>query len=57
MILVSLFGGPGAGKSTGAAHIFSQLKQLDSREIEYYETTGDAAGYDAILENILEKLT
>ena len=56
MILVNLFGGPGAGKSTGA-HIFSQLKQLDSREIEYYETTGDAAGYDAILENILEKLT
>jgi hypothetical protein len=26
MILVNLFGGPGAGKSTGAAYIFSQLK-------------------------------
>lgn len=26
MILVNLFGAPGAGKSTGAAYIFSQLK-------------------------------
>ena len=26
MILVNLFGEPGAGKSTGAAYIFSQLK-------------------------------
>lgn len=28
MILVNLFGAPGAGKSTGAAYIFSQLKLL-----------------------------
>lgn len=28
MILVNLFGAPGAGKSTGAAYIFSQLKML-----------------------------
>lgn len=27
-IVVNLFGGPGAGKSTGAAYIFSELKQL-----------------------------
>ena len=27
MIVVNLFGGPGCGKSTGAAHIFSRLKQ------------------------------
>ena len=26
MILINLFGAPGAGKSTGAAYIFSQLK-------------------------------
>ena len=26
MLLINLFGGPGAGKSTGAAYIFSQLK-------------------------------
>lgn len=26
-IVVNLFGGPGAGKSTGAAYIFSELKQ------------------------------
>ena len=26
MIIVNLFGVPGAGKSTGAAYIFSQLK-------------------------------
>ena len=26
MILVNLFGAPGAGKSTGAAYIFAQLK-------------------------------
>ena len=26
MIVVNLFGVPGAGKSTGAAYIFSQLK-------------------------------
>ena len=25
-IIVNLFGGPGTGKSTGAAYIFSQLK-------------------------------
>lgn len=28
MILVNLFGAPGAGKSTGAAYIFSQLKMV-----------------------------
>lgn len=28
MIVVNLFGAPGAGKSTGAAYIFSQLKML-----------------------------
>lgn len=28
MIIVNLFGAPGAGKSTGAAYIFSQLKML-----------------------------
>ena len=28
MILVNLFGAPGAGKSTGAAYIFSKLKML-----------------------------
>ena len=26
MLLINLFGGPGAGKSTGAAYIFSKLK-------------------------------
>ena len=26
MLVVNLFGAPGAGKSTGAAYIFSQLK-------------------------------
>lgn len=26
MIVINMFGAPGAGKSTGAAHIFSQLK-------------------------------
>ena len=26
MILINLFGAPGAGKSTGAAYIFSKLK-------------------------------
>ena len=26
-IVVNLFGAPGAGKSTGAAYIFSELKQ------------------------------
>ena len=26
MILINLFGGPGVGKSTGAAYVFSQLK-------------------------------
>lgn len=25
-IVINLFGGPGSGKSTGAAYIFSQLK-------------------------------
>lgn len=28
-IVVNLFGGPGSGKSTGAAYIFSQLKMQD----------------------------
>lgn len=28
MLVVNLFGAPGAGKSTGAAYIFSQLKML-----------------------------
>lgn len=28
MIVVNLFGGPGSGKSTGAAYIFSKLKML-----------------------------
>lgn len=28
MVVVNLFGAPGAGKSTGAAYIFSQLKML-----------------------------
>lgn len=28
MLIVNLFGAPGAGKSTGAAYIFSQLKML-----------------------------
>lgn len=28
MMIVNLFGAPGAGKSTGAAYIFSQLKML-----------------------------
>ena len=28
MLVVNLFGAPGAGKSTGAAYIFSRLKML-----------------------------
>ena len=28
MVVINLFGAPGAGKSTGAAYIFSQLKML-----------------------------
>jgi len=29
MIVVNLFGAPGAGKSTGAAYIFAMLKLMD----------------------------
>ena len=28
MVVVNLFGAPGAGKSTGAAYVFSKLKML-----------------------------
>lgn len=28
MLIINLFGAPGAGKSTGAAYIFSKLKML-----------------------------
>jgi hypothetical protein len=33
-LLINLYGGPGSGKSTGAAYIFSQLK-LDGIDCEY----------------------
>ena len=32
MLIINLFGAPGAGKSTGAAYIFSKLKMLGVNE-------------------------
>ncbi len=33
--IINLFGGPGTGKSTGAAHIFSQLKMHTNIKVEF----------------------
>lgn len=45
MIVVNLFGDPGCGKSTGAAHIFSRLKQ-----------SGVSMGYEQIVSDVLDIL-
>ena len=41
MLVVNLFGAPGAGKSTGAAYIFSRLKLagINGRKVRQYSKT------------------
>ncbi len=53
MIVVNLYGAPGAGKSTGAAYIFSQLKMRDINSELVTEFAKDKVweGSKAVFEN------
>ena len=58
-IVVNLFPGPGTGKSTGAAYIFSKLKMagVDAEYVsEFAKENGDMDGYDNIVADILNEL-
>jgi adenylate kinase family enzyme len=53
MILVNLFGAPGAGKSTGAAYIFSQLKMrgINAELVTEFAKDKVREGSKAVFEN------
>ena len=42
MLIINLFGAPGAGKSTGAAYVFSQLKAAGVNALSALHTSGDS---------------
>ena len=57
-IVVNLFAGPGAGKSTGATYIFSKLKMLgiDAEYVSEFAKDKVWEENERVLEYILERI-